>query len=153
MPWSLCSSAREATTATEEPRLTTPRETPLAQPRPSAAKSDCIDKAPASKCSHILRGWGKGSNPWILTGHKIQPRHCPILWNPVKKPKFMKHWNKAVLRWLLTIKVIKNMNKWSESHSVVSNSLRPSELYSSWNSPGQNTSVRSLSLLQGIFPT
>jgi len=41
----------------------------------------------------------------------------------------------------------------SESHSVVSNSLRPCGLYSPWNSPGQNTAVGSLSLLQGIFPT
>ena len=41
----------------------------------------------------------------------------------------------------------------SESHSVVSNSLRPHGLYSPWNSPGQNTRVGSLSLLQGIFPT
>ena len=41
--------------------------------------------------------------------------------------------------------------KESESHSVLSNSLRP--LYSPWNSPGQNTGVGSLSLLQGIFPT
>ena len=39
------------------------------------------------------------------------------------------------------------------SHSVVSDSLRPHGLYSSWNSPGQNTGVGSLSLLQGIFPT
>ena len=40
--------------------------------------------------------------------------------------------------------------KWflSESHSVVSDSLQPP-----WNSPGQNTGVGSLSLLQGIFPT
>ena len=29
----------------------------------------------------------------------------------------------------------------SESHSVVSNSLWPHELYSPWNSPGQNTGV------------
>ena len=29
----------------------------------------------------------------------------------------------------------------------------PHELYSPWNSPGQNTGVGSLSLLQGIFPT
>ena len=43
--------------------------------------------------------------------------------------------------------------KWSESHSVVSDSLRPHELYSQWNSSGQNTGVGSLSLLQGIFPT
>ena len=36
--------------------------------------------------------------------------------------------------------------KWSESRSVVSNSLQPHGLYSLRNSPG-------LSLLQGIFPT
>ena len=41
----------------------------------------------------------------------------------------------------------------SESRSVVSDSLRPHGLYSPWNSPGQNTGVGSLSLLQGIFPT
>ena len=41
----------------------------------------------------------------------------------------------------------------SDSHSVVSNSLWPHGLYSPWNSPGQNTGVGSLSLLQGIFPT
>ena len=38
----------------------------------------------------------------------------------------------------------------SLSHS---NSLQPYGLYSPWNSPGQNTGVGSLSLLQGIFPT
>ena len=31
--------------------------------------------------------------------------------------------------------------------------LRLHGLYSPWNSPGQNTGVRGLSLLQGIFPT
>ena len=41
----------------------------------------------------------------------------------------------------------------SESPSVVSNSLQPHGLYSPCNSPGQNTGVGSLSLLQGIFPT
>jgi len=35
----------------------------------------------------------------------------------------------------------------------MSNSLQPHGLYSPWNSPGQNTGVGSLSLLQGIFPT
>ena len=34
----------------------------------------------------------------------------------------------------------------------MSNSLWPHGLYSPWNSPGQNTGVGSLSLLQGIFP-
>ena len=41
----------------------------------------------------------------------------------------------------------------SESHSVASDSLRPHGLHGPWNSPGQNTGVGSLSLLQGIFPT
>ena len=41
----------------------------------------------------------------------------------------------------------------SESHSVMSSSLQPHELCSPWNSPGQNTEVSSLSLLQEIFPT
>ena len=41
----------------------------------------------------------------------------------------------------------------SESFSAVSNSLWPHGLQSPWNSPGQNTGVCSLSLLQGIFPT
>ena len=39
-----------------------------------------------------------------------------------------------------------------ESHSFVSDSLRPLGLYSPWNSPGQNTGVGSLSLLQGDLP-
>ena len=40
----------------------------------------------------------------------------------------------------------------SESHRVVPNSLQPHGLYSLWNSPGQNTGVGSVCLLQGIFP-
>ena len=40
-----------------------------------------------------------------------------------------------------------------ESRSVMSDSLQPHELYSSWNCPDQYTGVGSLSLLQGIFPT
>ena len=40
----------------------------------------------------------------------------------------------------------------SESCSVASESLRPHGPCNPWNSPGQNTGVGSLSLLQGIFP-
>ena len=53
----------------------------------------------------------------------------------------------------------KKMIRWfpvimrSESRSVVFNSLQPHGLYSPRNSPGQNTGVGSLSLLQEIFPT
>ena len=35
----------------------------------------------------------------------------------------------------------------------MSDSLQPHGLYSPWNSPGQNTGVGGLSLLQRIFPT
>ena len=45
------------------------------------------------------------------------------------------------------------LSLWSESCAVVSNSFWPHGLYSPWTSPGQNTGVGSLSLLQGIFPT
>ena len=41
----------------------------------------------------------------------------------------------------------------SESCSVVLDSLWPHGLYSPWDSPGRNTGVDNLSLLQGIFPT
>ena len=41
----------------------------------------------------------------------------------------------------------------SESHSVMSDSLRLHGLYCPWNSSGQNIGVGSVSLLQGIFPT
>ena len=41
----------------------------------------------------------------------------------------------------------------SQSHFVMSDSLRLHGLYSPWNSPGQNTGVGNFSLLQGIFPT
>ena len=46
-----------------------------------------------------------------------------------------------------------HMYRVSKSRSVVSDSLWSHGLYSPWNSPGQNTGVGSLSLLQGIFPS
>ena len=55
------------------------------------------------------------------------------------------HW------WILTITM--QVLKWSESHSVMCDSLWPQGLYSPRNSPGQNIGVGSLSLLQEIFPT
>ena len=45
------------------------------------------------------------------------------------------------------------LKKWSESHSVMSDSLWFHGLYSPWNSAGQNTGVDNFSFLQGIFPT
>ena len=55
---------------------------------------------------------------------------------------------------LTCIPVSQEAGKWvSESCSVVSDSFQPHVLHSPWNSPGQNTGVSSLSLLQGILPT
>ena len=56
-------------------------------------------------------------------------------------------------KWPPTGPDFKSKTKMSESHSVMSDSLWPHGLYSLWNSPGQNTGVGSLSLLQAIFPT
>ena len=52
---------------------------------------------------------------------------------------------------LLSIAQTQNESE-SESCSVVSDSLESLGLYSPWNSPGQNTGVGSLSLLQGNLP-
>ena len=51
------------------------------------------------------------------------------------------------------VNAVNKVSLWTESRSVMSNSLRPHGLYSPWDSPGQNTGVGSFSLLQGIFPS
>ena len=64
-----------------------------------------------------------------------------------------KHWYlrifqfKVIPPWICLMKVL------SGSHSVISDSLWPHRLYSPRNSPGKNTGVGRLSLLQGIFLT
>ena len=55
--------------------------------------------------------------------------------------------------WLFLVIMSVKVKSENESHSVVSDSLRPQRLYSPWHSPGQNTEVGTLFLLQGIFPT
>ena len=49
--------------------------------------------------------------------------------------------------------LLSEVRKWSEIYSVMYNSLQPHGLYSPWNSPGQNTIMGSLSLLQRILLT
>ena len=63
-------------------------------------------------------------------------------------------WNSGLLhcRWIL-YHLSHQGSPVSGSHSILSDSLRPHVLYSPWNSPGQNTGVGRLSLLQEIFPT
>ena len=58
------------------------------------------------------------------------------------------------ITWKFSLKLTVAMEaKVKIAQSVMSNFLQPYGLYSPWNSPGQNTGVGSLSLLQGIFPT
>ena len=54
---------------------------------------------------------------------------------------------------LLAYILYRRLEKESESRSVTSDSLQAHGLYNPWNSPGQNTGVGSLSLLQQISPT
>ena len=70
-------------------------------------------------------------------------------------------WENAMLIWLRSgnhrVMLIRERRAFLEEESeskidsVVPNSLRLRDLYSPWNSPGQNTGVGSLSLLQGSF--
>ena len=65
----------------------------------------------------------------------------------------MKFLIKSFTSTLFILTSVAELMAWqSESHSVMSDSLPPHG-YSPQNSPGQNTGVGSLSLLQGIFPT
>ena len=99
--------------------------------------------------------WGrilKGSYRKIvkrLMGAKEMP-------NLMQMKKVVCFWEGSWYHWLskiMRLSYCELRRKWSESRSVMSDSLSPDGLYSSWNSPGQNTGVRSLSLLQGLFPS
>ena len=77
----------------------------------------------------------------LILGIELKFPVCPAL-----ACRFFYHW--ATKEALL----INTLGE-SESCSVMSDSLWPHGLYSPWNSPGQNSGVGSLSLLQGMFPT
>ena len=68
-------------------------------------------------------------------------------WCEVREHQLCLTWNQ---QWVCSMEM---QFRSYESHSVVSDSLQPHVLYSLWNSPGQDTGVGSLSLLQGIFLT
>ena len=81
---------------------------------------------------------------------------CQIMGKQQKQWQTLFAWAPKSL-WMVTVsmklKDTCSLGEVSESSSVVSDSLPPYGLYSPWNSPGQNTGVGSLSLLQGIFST
>ena len=104
---------------------------------------------------------------------------CPALWDPIdcsllgssvhgilqarivewvampstRESSWLRVWSPTLLHWQegLGSPFGENESE-SESHSVVSDSLQPHELYGPWNSLGQNTGVGNLSLLQGDLP-
>ena len=81
-------------------------------------------------------GWGGWS--WLSSGN------CGLLYHNGNKEEY--------------VLVLVSAVKWSESCSIMSDSLRPhrlepARLFRPWNSSGKNTGVGSLSLLQGIFLT
>ena len=107
----------------------------------------------------------QGLNPgllhcrWILSqlSHKGSPRILEWVAYPFSRGSSWPR-NRTVVssiagRFLYQLSYQGSPKSESEGRSVVSDSLWPHGLYSPWNSPGQNTGVGSLSLLQGIFPT
>ena len=78
---------------------------------------------------------------------------CIILWTSARSSSG----KLDLISWIYLLPSLQELDckevKWSQSRSVVSNSVTPWIIYSPWNSPGQNTGVGSLSLFQGIFPT
>ena len=62
------------------------------------------------------------------------------------------YWQSRHTEWFIC-ELILCLKVKSESHSVVSNSLLPHQLYSPWNSAGHSIGLGSLSLLQEVFLT
>ena len=86
------------------------------------------------------------------TEHLIPDLHLELLSGCVEGQQLSGYWpNTCRGSWQVTVFIWCYRSE-SESSSVVSDSLQPHGLHSPWNSPGQNTEVGSLSLLQGIFP-
>ena len=74
--------------------------------------------------------------------------YCPLslMWStPTKvcprKWRIQKEWGNKYHILIHICRILKNGIKWSESHSVISDSLRPHGLHGPWNSPCQNTRI------------
>ena len=80
-------------------------------------------------------------------------RQIPNHWHTRKFPKLLFDTSCVLSNPSQSTEQGENEGSESESRSAVSDSLRPHELYSPWNSPGQNTGEGGCSLLQRIVPT
>ena len=92
----------------------------------------------------MTKGTGLESQSCVLMGTVLS--HVSPEWNNSKLSMVLIGYNS------LCVKVPVPSKNAFDSHSVMSSSLQDNGLYSPWNSPGQNTRVGSLSLLQRIFP-
>ena len=95
---------------------------------------DSPGKSSGVGCHSLLQGIFPTQGSYSHLLHLL----CLLYWQATSLP-LMPPWSEV--------------KKWSESLLIVSDSLQRYGLYSWWNSPGQNTGVGSLSLLQRIFST
>ena len=103
----------------------------------------------------VVTHWSSVHMDWLNTHTQLQSstittcQRVGVLW--VKTLGLQV--SKTITQLDQTIRKVETSVSFSESGSVISDSLWPHGIYSPWNSPGQNTGVGSLSLLQHIFPT
>ena len=86
--------------------------------------------------------WDPRFRGLVITVFGLQPGFCS--WK--KAPKTLKLLRTKRMSFVMLMRILRESSG-SASHSVLSNPL-----YTPWDSPGQNTAVGSLSLLQKIFP-
>ena len=111
---------------------------------------DC--STPGFPVLHHLPELAQTDVHWV--GDAIQPPH-PL--SPSSPAAFNLSQHQGLFHWVhcshQVAKVLEIQLQHQSFQWIMSNSLQPHGLYSPWNSPGQNTGVGSLSLLQLIFPT
>ena len=94
--------------------------------------------------------WPYGLQPTILHYHLPSRKNITLFWSPNTKALYrpLVHSgleNPKCIEWGFVI--------WKGKWKSLSRVQLSATMYSPWNSPGQNTGVGSLSLLQGIFPS
>ena len=137
----------------------TPQTQPTSRPNPAfpAAVSlkhfDLLVRVNTHMHAHMCPHTGTQAQSWARWLYQVThavPRQRGGIWSPMKKLHRENVPNGHVVGGGGT-KTRNNLKGLSESCSLISNSLQPHGLYSPRNSPGQNTGVGSLSLLQGIL--
>ena len=94
--------------------------------------------------------WPYGLQPTILHYHLPSRKNITLFWSPNTKALYrpLAHSgleNPKCVEWGFVI--------WKGKWKSLSRVQLSATMYSPWNSPGQNTGLGSLSLLQGIFPS